>query len=240
MITLFILLILATFLGMCVYALFRARKTQADAMQFQTLLGEVRLTRIADTPADGRVHLSGRVTGKGGATVSAPFTGDDAVWARATLQSNIGQVAKEWIESVATIVVDDGSGKVVHLQPLEAKVRLPEVCVSGAGHADRIAAYLAAQEWKPGPDTTYFEYESALRPGDTISVLGTVRGRGAAYRESAATLELSAEDGELVIFDADEEKKLPEASRRNAGCAMYGIAFFAIAMIVTAILGYAR
>ncbi|MFS8067529.1 MAG: hypothetical protein ACMG6S_14295, partial [Byssovorax sp.] len=169
MITIAILMILASFLGMCIYALGRARLGRAEALRVQQILEETAPTRIADAPAAGRIHVTGRVTGKGGAVVTAPFTGGDAVWARASLRTNIGQVVKEWIESVDTVVIDDGSGRVVHVRPGGANLRLPRVNLGGAGHEDRIKAYLHEHGWTQGEDTTYFEYESALRPGETIS-----------------------------------------------------------------------
>lgn len=240
MITLAVLMILGSFLGMCVYALGRARLGRAEALRVQQILEEIAPTRIADAPAAGKIHVTGRVTGKGGAVVTAPFTGGDAVWARASLHTNIGQVVKEWIESVDTLVIDDGTGRVVHVRPRGANLRLPRVNLGGAGHEERIAAYLDGRGWKKGEDDTHFEYESALRPGETISAIGTARAPEGAYRESGAAISLSADDGELLLFDADEEMKNPEQQRSNAGCATFGIVFFALAMLVTAYIGYIR
>ncbi len=157
-------MVLATFLGMCGRALHRARQAQVEALHLQALIDEAAATPIVDAPSAGRIHVIGRVTGESGAVVTAPFTGGDAVRARATLQTNVGQIVK----------------------------------------------------------------------------IGTVRAAEGAYRESGATLSLAADDGELILFDADEELKSPEALRRNAGCAIFGIVFFAAAMIVAALVGYAR
>lgn len=225
---------------MCIYALGRARLARVEALRVQQILEETPPTRIADAPGAGRIHITGRVTGKGGSVVTAPFTGGDAVWARASLHTNVGQIVKEWIESVDTLVIDDGSGRVVHVRPRGANLRLPSVNLGGAGHGDRIAAYLDGRGWKQGEDTTYFEYESALRPGETISAIGTARAPEGAYRENGAAISLAADDGELLLFDAEEEMKSPEQQRSNAGCATFGILFFALAMLVTAHLGYAR
>lgn len=239
MITLAVLMILGSFLGMCVYALGRARSARAEALRVQRILEEVAPARIADAKMAGRIHITGRVAGKDGAVVTAPFTGGDAVWARASLHTNVGQIVKEWIESVDTLVIDDGSGRVAHVRPRGANLRLPRVNLGGAGHGERIAAYLDGRGWDRGDDT-YFACESALRPGETISAIGTARASEGAYRENGATVSLSADEGELLLFDADEEMKNPEQQRSNAGCATFGIIFFALAMVITAFLGYAH
>src|SRR5690349_3292490 len=107
MITFAILMILGSFLAMCIYALGRARSARAEALRVQRILEEVAPTRIADAKAASKIHITGRVAGKDGAVVTAPFTGGDAVWARASLHTNVGQIVKEWIESVDTLVIDD-------------------------------------------------------------------------------------------------------------------------------------
>src|SRR5262245_13195242 len=82
----FIAMVTATFAGMCVYALTRARRALAESVRVRGLLDEARVSRIRDAAPGTRVVVTGRVSGAGGATVTAPFTGRSAVWACAKAQ----------------------------------------------------------------------------------------------------------------------------------------------------------
>ncbi len=228
----FLLLVFVSFLGWSVYGLVRARRTRAEALRVQRLVREARHTSIQDAPEAGRIVVSGKATESGSELVTAPFSGESALWARAWLQTNVGDLIEEWIERVDEIIVDDGSGRIARLDPSAVRIRLPERSVGGSENAQRIADYLTARGFSRSGKTGGFEYESALRPGDHVSVMGTVAAVEAGYRSSSADLRFSDSD-EIVLFDPMLEPSASATADKLVGCAIFGIVFFALASLVT-------
>jgi hypothetical protein len=228
-----------TFLGMCIYARVKATRSLAEDLRVRSLVDAAQLTTVRDAPLEGSILLSGRVSGAASALVTAPFSGDDVLWARAAARSNVGSLIDEWIRSVDEIVLDDGSGRVASLRLAGAAVRLDEVNVSGAGSetTQRIAAFLASTGRPPSTSSRHvaeFYYEAALRPGDTISILATVAtGAGEAYRASGGALTLTNEAGELLLFDGDKDAGAPALHRGYIRAANFGIAFFGLATLIS-------
>lgn len=207
--------IFSTFFALCVYAIVVNRSSLVEDERVRRTLASAPEMKIAQ--ADGEVILTGRAAAKDGSTVTAPFSGGDALWARARVQTNIGQVVNERIVSVDAMVLDDGSGRAI-VAMKDATVRLESESVKApqgvTGEAE-------------------FTYESVLRPGDTISVLGTPTRTGS-YRDN--TIDVSA----ITIFDRDREEKQPEQRRRAIGCATFGALCFGLAALVSAYVGFVR
>jgi hypothetical protein len=216
------------FFGMCVYAIAVNRAALRDHRRLQKLISEARRTRIADAPMEQPIILTGRARGKDDAVVATPFTGVDALWARARVQTNIGQVVHELVESVDAIVIDDGSGCAI-VRLAGADVRRSDASVQG--HRDRITGVLSARGMS---DAGNFTYEAVLSPGDNVSVLGRA-GSTSGYRESAKALELG---GDVTIFDpllVGVEHKLRQ---RYIGCATYGAIAFGLATLLATVLAF--
>jgi hypothetical protein len=228
----FLLLLFVSISWMCVYARVRSRKALAEDLRIERLTRESSVTTIRDAPARGRILVRGKVRGAGGARVTAPFTGDDALWARAVLQTNVGGVIKEWIESVEELLVDDDSGRTARVRVRGAMMRFDTQSVSGGAYSDNIASYLASHGFTPSTQTAAFEYQALLVPGDFVNVLATVVERDADYRSNADTLSLSADDGELIVFNPSTESGEAEKHRRYIGCAGYGIAVGVIGTVL--------
>lgn len=234
-----ILAILGTFLGMSVHFLVGARRGLAEALRVQKIVSETTTTRVADAPTAGRIHITGRATGLGGEVVRAPFTGVDALWAHVSVRSNIGQISEEWTVAVDELEIDDGSGRLARVRLEGATVRVPDVSVQGEGHDARIAAYLREQgRASDDGESSGFAYQATLVPGQVLSVIGAAQPREGAYRESGAALSISADAGELLLFDPASERARLEAERGMAGCSTFGIVVLTVAMIVTALLAY--
>lgn len=227
----FFLILFITFLGWSIYGLVHAKRSLAEAERVRARMDDAVWTRIHDAPATGRIVVSGEAGSSGAALVEAPFTGGDALWARARLQTNVGSVVREWTESVDEIVIDDGSGRVARVSASDVRVRLPERSV-GAGNSERIARYLTRQGWTDNSESSQFEYESVLRPGDTVSVMGRVAAPNAGYRDSDGALRFATSD-EILLFDSAAEPSAPAEARRKVGCAIFGIVVFALAIAVT-------
>lgn len=225
-------LVSLTFAGLCVYALVRARAALAEARRIGELTAAATQTRIRDVPAEGRVILSGRVAGAGGAVVQAPFSGEPALWARAVAQSNVGAVIDEWVVNVDSIVLDDGSGRVANVELGGANVRLETHSATGSETQRRIADFFESIGRAPGSGE--FHYEAVLRPGETVSVLGTIPSAGGGYRDNAAAVALSSRAGELIVYDEARESADPALRQRYIRMATFGILFFgAITLLLT-------
>jgi hypothetical protein len=226
--TWFFMLLFVSFLGWSSYGWVRARRALARARQIREQLGETARTSIRDAPVSGRIVISGRARSAADALVTAPFSGGEALWARAWLQTNVGGVIREWVEEVDEIVIDDGSGRIARVEPSKLAIRLAERSVGDAENAERIGRYLA--NW--GSSRSGFPYESVLRPDEHVSVMGSVAPSQAGYRESDDALRFSNDD-EILMFDSMLEPGATERAQRLAGCALFGVVAFAIATAVT-------
>jgi len=226
--------IAATFMGLCVYALVRARAALAETRRIRALTAAATPTLIRDAPTSGAVIFSGRVAGAGGAVVRAPFTGEEVLWARAVAQSNVGAVINEWVVNVDAIVLDDRSGRVASVELGGADVRLPTQSVTSSDAERRIADFFESIGRSPGSGEFY--YQAVLRPDDTRSVLATIPTARGGYRDSAAALTLSSRAGELVIFDEATESADPALRQRYIGAAIFGIVFFGALTAILAMI----
>jgi hypothetical protein len=227
----FVLICLVSFLGWSIYGLVHSRRRLAEAQRVAHELSVARWTSIRDAPASGRVVISGTASAAEGAHVSAPFSGGDALWARAWLQTNVGDVVQEWVERVDTIVIDDRSGRVAKVDLDAVRVRLAEHGVSGGDDRERIAAYLTNQGRARG-ESGNFAYESVLRPSDVVSVMGSVAAADVGYRQSDDALRFSGED-EILVFDSALEPSAPDTAWGLVGCAIFGIVLFSLGILVT-------
>ena len=231
-----LLAIFGTFFGMCVYFRVRARRALAEDMRVLARIVEAAQTTVRDAP-EGPIVITGRVTGKDGAVVTATLSGDQVLWARASARSNIGQVIKAWVHAVDALALDDGSGRIANVRLAGATMKLPDESIRDASAR---CPECGRKRADPSDYTVHFHYESALRAGDTVSVLGTATATGSTYRESAAALPLSADAGELIVFDPDREPGASAQDRRQMGCATLGIGIFGFAMAITAIVMLTR
>jgi hypothetical protein len=225
----FALLLFVSFLGWSIYGWLRSKRSLTEAGRIQERLREAARTSIREAPASGRIVISGHVQSATGDVVTAPFSGGEALWARARLKTNIGDVMEEWTRQVGEIVVDDGSGRVARVDPSSVRMRLSERSADGSEASERIAAFLASTG---KASRSGFAYESVLRPGDHASVMGSVARSDAGYRQGSDALRFSSDD-EPVLFDPMVEPTAEETARRLMGCALFGVVLFAIAAAIT-------
>jgi hypothetical protein len=233
--SLFFALVTATFAGMCVYALVRARRALAESLRVRRLLGDARVSRVGDLAPGARAIVAGRVSGAGGATVSAPFTGRSVLWARAKAQTNVGATIAEWGVAVDELLIEDDAGGVASVPLGRATVRLPEASVTGTDARARIGAFFESIRRSPTAGELY--YEAALLPGDAVSVFGLVASPDESYRAPANVRHLVPADGELIVFDDVREDGEPELRRRYMRAAVLGIVFFGLLTLGLAYAG---
>lgn len=225
-----------TLLGALCYALLRVRRIRAEDLQFHARIGAVPVRRISESPATGVIRIAGRASGLGGSAIAAPFSGTRALWAQASLRTGAGRVVRAWTETVETIVVDDGSGRVLHLCPTGATFRMRAETIHEKDSVTRVADYLKRQGWRvPRKHNYNFPYEAVLVPGETINVIGTVAALGGNSTDGGI-IRISATDGELVVFDSDAEMGRPAERSQQIGCATVGILASILAIIITLLL----
>jgi type II secretory pathway pseudopilin PulG len=240
MISLVVFLVFGALLGLSFTGLSRARKEQAEVLRVQRLMAAIPTTRIADVPETGRIHVVGRATGEGGATVTAPGSGREAIWVRTMLPPVPDWARPSRVDFVGNIVIDDGSGRVLHVNPRGAGFRLPWSSSLPAADFDRVTPARRHRGWQPVGVAESFEGEMRLAPGETVDVIGTLADPEGPYRKSVTTLCLEAIDGEILVINAEGEKKSLEKQREAAGCATAGIVVFAAALLITAVVAVAR
>jgi hypothetical protein len=227
----FLLVLFLSLFGWSIYGLVRARRSHAEALRIARRMSEARRTSIQDAPETCLVIITGKASSAAPDLVTPPFSGGDALWARAWLQTDVGDLITEWIRQVDEIMVDDGSGRIARVDLGSVRVRLPGQEVAGSENAERIERYLAYVGHRRGKSTG-FEYESVLRPNDTVSVMGRVGLPKGGYRTGSNVLRFSQGE-EVLLFDAGEEPRAREISGRLMGCAVFGIVFSALAALIT-------
>ncbi len=209
-----------------------ARSSRRTVLGFDAKLKAARWTRISDAGPGARVVIAGRVVDGGGQSITAPFSGDAAVWARARAQSNVGTEIDSWVRRVEEITIDDGSGCTARV-PLDGAV----VKLDGGPFTDskKVSEYFDRIERSPGSGE--FHYEAVLRVGDSVSVLGTVAAVDT-YRTNAKLVTLHAGDDDLALFDRSTQAWKPEGSRYLLRLAWFGVALFAAITVLFAALAY--
>jgi hypothetical protein len=232
--TLWLGALFASILLLCIFAIVKQRRTLAEEQRIQRLLAEAPSTRIADAPSSGRVRISGQATSADGSIRTAPFTGDAALWSSAELHTNVGSVVEQWPAAVPELVIDDGSGRVARVPTRDAEFRIPAKSAASSDNRARIAAFLASQDYQQSPQSTYFEYEAVLRPGDYVDVVGTVSEPDGGYRASGAgpIVVVGDSDG-LFVVDSAWEASNPERIQRGISCAIAGAVVSAAALLIT-------
>jgi hypothetical protein len=143
-------------------------------------------------------------------------------------------VVERWAEGVAELVIDDGSGRLARVPIADANFRMAAKSVGSSDNRDRIKAFLASRDYQPSPRSTTFEYETVLRPGDYVDVVGAVSQPEGGYRESGASpvVVVGGTDG-LFVFDSAWEASNPARHQRGISCAIAGAVVFAAALLVT-------
>lgn len=128
---------------------------------------------IADTPrssirsaALGLVELRGKVVGP--YTLVAPLSGTDCLYYRLVVESNPqGDLSNNIRELSAPFFLDDGTGRVM-IYPQGAELHMPPSS-ERSEYAKLATTFTRFSEGSPE-----FAQEYAVRPGDTIFVLGTL------------------------------------------------------------------
>ncbi len=219
------------------YAARRSRKSMTDDQRLLDLIVDAKTTTIADAPTEGRIQITGRATSAdGGDPITAPFTGEECLWARAEMRTSAGNVDGGWTVAVEAIEIEDGSGALARLELENATLRFQPRSVPSDESARFLSAFLDKQGYraKGGARNATFPLQALLRPGATISVLATARRPEGDYRGGERyALALSARDGEVIVFDPDVAEKAPANDRDNFGCAVVAlIAFLIVSLIV--------
>jgi hypothetical protein len=224
----FALFVSAAALAGSVYAIIHARKNLAEDLRIKRLLDKTPMTTIADAPSHGRVLIRGKVRSATGGMVAAPFTGIDALWARAAMQDGMGNVNRDFIETVEVLQVDDESGRVAHVPVRGANMRFELKSVT---HRQLVKPYLATQGIPANTDLGV-PYEAALPVDALVNVLGSVAETDDGYRTSSDVLVLSPGQGELIVFDPFDESGEASKHRRYLGCATKAIIGSALTCVV--------
>jgi hypothetical protein len=137
------------------------------------------------------------------------------------VQTNIGHVLTELLDVPDEIVLDDGSGRVARVALKGATVRMEEKSFSA--DSKRISGLVQARGYVPSKDGGEFYWESCVRPGDVVSIAGTIAPREGGYRDAAEVV-LTSDAGALIVFDAELEREKLATHRSGMKLAI----FFAI------------
>ncbi len=228
----------ASFLCISIWGLLRARRAVTEDRRVQALVIDAATTTIADAPSKGLIQITGRVGIEGGGDpVTAPFTGDEVAWARAQIDNGSGGVLAGWTVSVDHITIDDDSGRLAKVALRGATMRFSQQSVSDDQGARYVVAYLDKQGYQRPTHNSGFTTQAVIRPGDTVSVIATAHEAEAGYREGAsAAISLSVDDGEVLVFNPDEEAKRPGNDQFYLGCATFGIIAFGVTTLILVLL----
>ncbi len=172
-----------------------------------------------------QVVLRGRVVPSPQGTFPSPVMQLPAVWSSQVLSTRLGNVLRtEHFSKGVAFFLDDGSGQPALIVPDEAKSELKTRCQESWDGALRIASPVVERWlWAQGPTQAAQLRsgaqrelaETALCPGDTVTVLGTARRGpdGAVVLRSERTL-----TGGLHFFDKSRAELMGSSStKKTAG-----------------------
>ena len=185
---------------------------------------------IAGAPAAGVIAIGGRILAAAEGLVTAPFSGEEVVWVRVTVEEyrQSWRTGHDWrtlaLESDSRpFLVDDGSGETARVLPRNATVvvavhrltrhesvheALPRLEAMLRGRGRSTSGWL-------GSSRTMRYKEEVLRPGDSVRVLGPSRReagpRGAVTEDALRRPQLVVAHGgagqmELLLTSESEER----------------------------------
>jgi hypothetical protein len=224
----FLLMVGACGFAFSLWGLARARavKRENDAALQRSL--DAPSTTAAMAKPGALVTLRGRVRGRGGATVVAPLSGRDVLWARSAFDNGTMETYA-WVESVDEIEVDDGSGTVAIVPLGGATVR-----VGKRGDVDPTRVWAAIATRYPSDGTTshgtHSGSERTLMVDDDVELVGSVAEDEEGYRAGHEAVRFRSE-GVQISRDADVVE-LASESRIGFAASGLGLAVSLVVVLV--------